>query len=210
MSQPFDIQAKTPALRPIDAHKGEFWVPNPWLFSASGENLSAYERNGVHLNAGGGAFHNISYLSGADSEGDGRTVVSFDLNGDGMLELLVRQAGGGSLIVYENRFPKGHWLRVSLRGTKSNRFGVGAKLAAVAGGRTVRRELQPVINFLAQAPAQVHFGLGEATTVDSLTIRWPSGAVQEVRDVPADRHVVITEGDDTPKLVEPDDQGPEP
>ena len=73
VSQPFDAQCEAPVLRKLDREKGEFWVSSPWKFPDSGENLSAYERNGIHLNAGDGNFFDISYLTGADSPGDGRS-----------------------------------------------------------------------------------------------------------------------------------------
>jgi hypothetical protein len=141
VSQPFDAQIQTPALREIDEDHGEFWVPSPWLFPSSGENLSAYERNGIHLNAGDGVFFNISALTGADSTGDGRSVISFDITDDGMPELLVRQAGGGPLLVFENRFPASSWLRISLRGIRSNSLGIGSKIECEVDGKTLYREL---------------------------------------------------------------------
>lgn len=193
VAQPYNCQAKVPNLRELNTEGGEFWVNNPWAFSSSGENLSCYETNGVHLNAAGGRFFDMSYLSGADSDGDSRSVVAWDLTGDGMPELIVRQAGGGPLIVYENRFPKASWLNLSLRGTKSNSFGIGSKIICEAGGKRVCRELYPVINFLSQSPALVHLGLGNASKVDRLTIRWPSGATQVLTDLQVNRHLTIRE-----------------
>lgn len=194
MSQPFNSSAQVPCLRDLDSDNGEFWVSNPWNFSASGENLSAYERNGVFLNDRHGGFHNISHTSGADNPGDGRSAVSWDITGDGMPELFIRQAGGGPLVIYHNRFPRRHYLQLSLRGTRSNSLGVGARIECEVAGSVVRRSLYPVVNFLSQSPALVHVGLGEAKVVDRMTIRWPSGEVQVFESVPADRHLRITEG----------------
>ncbi len=193
MAQPLDRSRLVPAPGKISQELGEFWVPNPWLFPSQGKNLSSYERNRVFLNRGGLRFLDISYLSGADSDGDGRSAVAADLNGDGMLDLVVRQVGGGSLLVFENRFPRRHYLDVSLRGTKSNRTGVGARLVAEAGGHTQTRELYPANTFRSQMPCSVHFGLGDAEAVDRLTVYWPSGAVQEFHNLSADRHVLLHE-----------------
>ena len=194
MSQPFNSTAQVPCLRQLDSEHGEFWVSNPWNFSASGENLSAYERNGVFLNDRQGGFHNISHSSGADNPGDGRSAVSWDITGDGMPELFIRQAGGGPLVIYRNKFPRAHFLQLSLRGTRSNSLGVGARVECEVGDAVVRRSMNPVVNFLSQSPAMVHVGLGQAEVVDRLTIRWPSGAVQSFQAVPVDRHLRITEG----------------
>ena len=61
----------------------------------------------------------------------------------------------------------------------------------------------PINSYRSQAPNRAHFGLADAACVDRLEIRWPSGQVQELRDLPADQHVVITEGDPAPEKVVP-------
>jgi len=201
VSQPFNSSAQVPCLRDLDTENGEFWVSNPWNFSASGENLSAYERNGVFLNDRQGGFHNISHTSGADNPGDGRSAVSWDITGDGMPELFIRQAGSGPLVIYKNRFPPTRSLQISLRGTRSNSLGIGAKIACEVQGRVIRRALYPVVNFLSQSPAMVHVGLGDAERVDQLTITWPSGEVQTLKQIPVGQHLRITEGEKTPEVL---------
>ena len=208
VSQPFDQHAHIPELRTIDKESGEFWVPNPWMFPVLRENLSAYERNGVYLNTPDGNFLDMSFLTGADSQGDGRTSVGWDITGDGMPELFVRQAGGGPLLIYRNLFPRTNWLTVSLRGRQSNSFGIGARLTCEVDGRRICRELYPVINFLSQRPAAVHLGLQDATRIERLTIRWPSGRVQVLENLDVNRHIRVTEGEDTIETVgEPDRSG---
>ena len=178
-----------------DARLKDWWVENPFLIAAKGKSLSGYERNRIYLNAKGHEFFEISGLTGADSDGDGRAVVACDFNGDGMEDLIVRQAGGGSFLMFENRFPKAHWLEVSLRGTKSNSQGIGARLVAQRGSQKIVRELYPQNGFKAQNAAHVHFGLGQATKLERLTVTWPSGLVQEFADLAIDRHIRISEGD---------------
>ena len=129
-------------------------------------------------------------------------MVAGDFRNDGRLDLVVRQVGGGPVLLFENQFPKAHYLTVSLRGTASNRLGIGARLTATVSGRELTRELYPHNSFRSQMPSRVHFGLGDATRIDRLTIRWPSGAVQTLDDLAADRHVVITEGKTGPGAVE--------
>jgi hypothetical protein len=107
---------------------------------------------------------------------------------------MVRQVGGGSFLLYENNFPQKHYLEVSLRGVQSNRLGIGARLVAVVNGQPLVREMYPANSFRSQMPNIVHFGLGDATKVDRLTIRWPSGAEQVLTDVIGDRHIVVEEG----------------
>jgi hypothetical protein len=186
----------------LDPTLREFWVGDPWQIVLHGHNLSAFERNRAFLNVKGEDFLDVSHLTGADSDGDGRAVVAADFRGVGQLDLIVRQAGGGPLLLFENRMPRRHFLEVSLRGRASNRQGVGARLTAVAGGQQQVRELFPANGFRSQAPNVVHFGLADAEVVERLTIRWPSGQVQVLRNVKGDRHIVVDEGKDGEAAVE--------
>src|SRR5262245_27344379 len=110
-----------------------------------------------------------------------------------MLDLVVRQAGGGALLLFENRLPRKNYLQVSLRGRASNRQGIGARLTAVVAGQQLVREMYPANGFMSQAPNIVHFGLGDRKAIDSLTIRWPSGKSQTLKDVAGNRHIVVDE-----------------
>jgi hypothetical protein len=193
VARPFDRTAPVSPAGVLDSDSGQFWVNHPWEIVTENHNLSAFERNRVYLNLGGGRFVDISFLSGADSDGDGRAVVPIDVDEDGMQDLLVRQAGGGPLVVYRNRFPKQHWLRVSLHGCSSNRQGIGARLTAHVGDRQIVRELFPSNTFASQRPAETYFGLADANRIDRLVIRWPSGTIQELTNVAVDRHLVIVE-----------------
>jgi hypothetical protein len=201
VSQPFNQGAQVPQPGKLDEKLGEFWSTNPWSIVTDGHNLSCFERNRVFLNVKGQDFLEISHLTGADSDGDGRAVVAADFRDVGMPDLIVRQAGGGALLLFENRLPRKHFLNVSLRGRQSNKLGVGARLTATVAGRQIVRELFPANGYRSQSPNQVHFGLADDTVVDSLTIRWPSGKVQVLKNVAGDRHVVIDEGKDEAEAV---------
>ncbi|MCI0683368.1 MAG: ASPIC/UnbV domain-containing protein [Gemmataceae bacterium] len=193
MSQPTDRSALVPLPGKLDARLKEFWVENPWQIVAHGHNLSCYERNRVFLNVRGQDFLDISHLTGADSEGDGRAVVAADFRNVGMLDVLVRQAGGGALLLFENRLPKKNYLHVSLRGHASNRQGIGARLTAVVNGQPIVRELYPANGHHSQAPSIVHFGLGDHAKMDTLTIRWPSGKRQTLTNLTGNRHIIVDE-----------------
>lgn len=193
MSQPCNRNCEIEQPGSLDNKLGEFWVGNPWKIIREGHNLSAFERNRMYFNVAGREFLDVSHISGTDSDGDGRSVAAADFRNTGMADLLVRQAGGGALLLFENRLPPTHHLTVSLRGDKSNRRGIGARLTAEVNGRKIVRELYPACGYFSQAPSQVHFGLAGDTKVDKLTIRWPSGREQVLSGIAADRHVVIDE-----------------
>lgn len=212
VSQPYDRSAEVPTPGQLDKSLGEWWVENPWEIVARGNNLSCFERQRAYLNVGKGADRNfveISHLTGADRDWDGRCAVAADFRNNGQLDLLVRSAGGGALTLFENRFPKKHYLEVSLRGAPklgtvptSNRQGIGARLVAEVKGRKIYRDVFPVNSYLSQAPLRVHFGLGDDTQVDRLTIHWPSGKAQVLQGLAADRHVLIHEAAEGTAAVE--------
>ncbi|HEV3259539.1 MAG TPA: ASPIC/UnbV domain-containing protein [Gemmataceae bacterium] len=206
MSQPYDRSARVGQPGKLDESLGEWWVENPWDISSKGKNLSAYERKRCFLNVRGPdqqrAFLDISYLTGADNDGDGRSVVAGDFRNNGRQDLVVRMVGGGAVKIYENHFPQQHYLEISLRGTKSNRQGIGARLVARVKGRQLVRELFPHNSYRSQAPSIVHFGLAKDDQIDELEIRWPSGDVQKLTGLKAVRHVVIAEGRSGASAVE--------
>lgn len=210
MSQPFDRKCKVPAPGKLDASLKEWWVHNPWDIVSEGRNLSAYERNRIYMNVRGGNFLDVSHLTGADSDGDGRAAVAGDFRNNGQLDVAVRQVGGGAFLLFENNFPKRHYLKVTLRGKPelgrtptSNRQGIGSRLVAQVNGRQIVRECYPLNSYSSQAPAIVHFGLGDDVKVDRLTIRWPSGLEQVLNDVPGDQHIVVEEGNQVIEAVVP-------
>ena len=194
MSQPSKRSANIPAPGKLDDSLGEFWVDNPWDIINEGHNLSAFERSRTFLNLRGRGFLDVSYLSGADDDGDGRCVVAGDFRNVGRLDVLVRKVGGQPLQLYENNFPQKHYLKVTLRGTRGNRQGVGARLVAVVKGQQLVREMYPANSNRSQMPNIVHFGLGDQERVERLTVRWPNGEEQVLTDLPGDRHIVIEEG----------------
>jgi len=195
VSQPFNCSTTVPELREVDQDNGEFWVGNPFQFSYTKENLSAFEHNGVFFNTGNRDFLDMSFISGGDNRGDSRTVIGTDINQDGMPDLLIRQVGGGALVVYQNNFPKTNWLVISLRGEQSNSAGIGAKIAVTRGDLTVRRELIPIVNFLSQTPSRVHIGMSDSEVAKEITIQWPAGGTTILKNVQANQHIRVYEKD---------------
>lgn len=149
----------------------------------------------MYLNVGGKAFLDVSHVSGADNDGDSRSAIAVDVNHDGRLDLILRQAGGGPLVVYENQIASGHYLNVNLRATRGHPSAIGARLIAKVGDRQIVRECYPYNTFRSQCPLLMHFGLGTAEKVDELEIRWPSGTVETLRDIGADSTLNVREGD---------------
>jgi hypothetical protein len=93
----------------------------------------------------------------------------------------------------------GHWLKVKLLGTKSNRSAIGATVVAAYGGRRQAQAVTAQAGYLSVNDRRLHFGLGAAQAAD-LEIRWPSGLRESVKGVSADRLVTIREGEGVVKV----------
>ena len=140
-----------------------------------------------------------------DIDADSRSVVAADFDRDGAPDLLVASAGGGAVRLFRNRFPAASRVRIDLVGSKSNRLGIGTRIIAQTGGRTIRRVVFPANGGFGQGPAEVHIGVGSATTIDRLTVSWPAGGEQVFRNGPVNVALRITEDGDsfTPSPLRP-------
>jgi hypothetical protein len=203
VSQPTDRRAVIAQPGKLNTKLGEFWSDNPWRIVAGGHNLSSYERNRFFINSGGARFLEASYLSGADSDGDGRAAVAADLFNRGRMDLLVRQAGGGAFLLLENQMDCGRSLKITLEGSKSNRQGIGARVIAETNERTLSRENFPANSYNSQSPAIIHLGLGKTDKIKVLKVLWPSGIVQIFNEIPAEGHLTIKESKTGPNAIMP-------
>ncbi len=169
------------------------------LLGNGSPTMSRTEPPVILENDGQGKFHNVSFTAGLPFSGKGHGANLADLAGDGRLCLLM--AAGGSypadLLTTSVLRPKtlpGNYLNVRLRGTKSNRSAIGARLILTAGGRTQHRLMVGGTGF-GSLPFEEHFGLGKLDCVESLEIRWPSGLQQQIGNLPINNTIRITEGE---------------
>lgn len=146
------------------------------------------------------AFRNRGDLQFEDASADwglDQKAVSFgaafgDLDGDGDLDLVYSNYQSGATVL-RNDSDTGHRVVIALRGTRSNRFGIGAKLRLESAAGLQVRELTLARGYMSTSEPIVHFGLGEDSQINRLVIFWPSGAEQTFENLPADRRYVITE-----------------
>ena len=202
MTRPLDRECKLPRLGDLDSEHGEFWVENPFDIGKTGNNLSAYERNSFFLNVEGNSFIDASFASRTDIDSDSRAVVAADFDRDGAVDLLVGNAGGGPLRLFLNRFPQSNnRAMIRLTGVTSNRPAIGSRVILECGGQRIVRDMFAANGFMGQGPAELLVGIGEAKTIDKLTVRWPTGKSQEFHNLPSNTEISITEDEDKPKIA---------
>lgn len=120
---------------------------------------------------------------------------SLDYNNDGAVDLAQVNNGQFGVSLWMNASVQGNWLKVNLEGTASNKDGVGAWIELYANNHLSRHYTQCGEGFLSQRSQQIHFGLDDATKVDTLIVRWPSGWVDRIYDVNANQLVDVIEGE---------------
>jgi hypothetical protein len=153
------------------------------------------QNNTVFQNTGGMKFRALTAEAGLTSQAARRHRGSAvgDLNHDGRLDVIVTALSAPAEVWINESPESNHWVEFALEGTKSNRDGIGARIKIVAGGKAQYNQVVFAAGYASSSAGPVHFGLGVSQSVESVEIRWPSGIVQELKDVKADRIIRVTE-----------------
>ena len=139
-----------------------------------GRSLSGYQRKRVWLNDGLGRFTDVAQVVGVTDTYDGRAVALADLFNRGALDVLVANQRG-PLLIYKNTVAPGrHWIELALEGTTGNRSAIGARVEVQWNGHTQVQDVSGGSGFSSQNDRRLHYGLGVATRIDRIVIRWPS------------------------------------
>jgi len=116
-----------------------------------------------------------------------------DFDGDGRMDVVVSALGREAEIWMNRSEGSGHWLDIALEGTKSNRDGIGAIVKLVTAAGAQYNHMTTSVGYASSSHGPVHFGLGAESTVKQIEIRWPSGIVQTLQNVAADRVLSVKE-----------------
>jgi hypothetical protein len=123
----------------------------------------------------------------------GRSIATLDWNRDGRTDFLVSSIGTPTILAENTTDTKGHWLRVKLHATRTARDACGASVEVTTGGLTSWNQVSAGDGYQATNERMLHFGLDDCDVVESLTIRWPSGAETILTSVEADGTLICAE-----------------
>jgi hypothetical protein len=185
------------------------------LFTANGHiderihysqpNTTFAERPLLFENVGMGRFQELGAAAGYPPErSEGRVsalrapivargVAAGDYDADGDLDLLVSVRNGRAKLLRNDTGERNHWLAVRTRGVKSNRSGIGTRVTVEAGSLRQQGWIRSGSSYCSASDLLAWFGLGAATKAERVTLRWPSGTVQTLTDLPADREILVEE-----------------
>ncbi len=173
------------------------------LFVANGDlNPNCVPMVNQYFENEGGSFTERAAAVGLNHYGMGRGSVTFDLENDGDLDLLVINQEpildfpeniASVTKLYRNDGPKGNWLKVALQGQESERQGIGSRVVVVAEGQRMVREIDGGSSHISQNSTIAHFGLGSAERADSIIVTWLGGKQQVLLDQPANTLIEVVE-----------------
>ena len=150
----------------------------------------------LSMNQGDGIFCDASTQAGPAliEKRVSRGLAVGDLFNDGNMDVVVNDLDGSPMILRNRGIPGRHWVSFELAGTMSNRMALNARVKVTAGGMTQTDEVHSGGSYLSQNDMRLHFGLGSATKIDSVEIRWPSGTVDRIGNLDVDKFYAVLEG----------------
>ncbi len=157
--------------------------------------------NKLYENNGAGYFVDIAATAGAQAEVEGRgeSVAVADYNNDGFMDMLILNGLGnapfhlGTRALLENQKTGNNWIQINLTGRISNHDGVGSIISLAAGALNLTRQQTGGMHCFSQNSQVLQFGLGDETMVDKITVRWPSGIVQQLSNIDVNQRLVVEE-----------------
>ena len=144
---------------------------------------------------GGGHFADVSREAGAvlSVRTTARGACFADYDNDGKVDAFLVNLGAKGTLVHNISENTGHWVAIKLKGTKSNRDGIGARVEVFAGSKRWTAERVAGSGYLSQNDGRMHFGLGAAESIDKILIQWPSGHEQMLEKQAVDRVISVEE-----------------
>jgi hypothetical protein len=159
-----------------------------------GASAGYRQRKLLYHNKGGGLFDEVSARFGPvlTEERVSRGLAVGDLDNDGRVDVVINDLDGAPQVLHHELDGTGNWLRVTVKGKPANTSAIGALILVSSGGTTQRRLVQSGTSYISQDDMRQHFGLGKATVVDAIEVRWPDGTSTTRENVKANQQVEVT------------------
>ncbi|MBI1928820.1 VCBS repeat-containing protein [Candidatus Poribacteria bacterium] len=200
--------------------KVDLYVVNGHLLGVTSRSESP---NRMYLNHGNGTFFDISEGAGIVTPFAGRGSASGDFDNDGDVDVFIGNTDNRNVLLRNDaslpsagrdegthpsvpplpsreggqgvRLDGNHWMTIQLIGVKSNKSAIGARIRLTTDSRAQIREICGGGGYLSFDSLPAEFGLGASRIVDQIEVRWPSGLIQQLTNVPANQAIAITEGE---------------
>jgi len=188
------VVANSPATSTPNHNYEQGWSAINELIRSDG-TWSGFERNVFYLNNRDATFSDVSGIVGLDFIEDSRSFALADFDHDGRVEVVLKNRNSPQLRVVKNGMAElSPAIAFRLSGKKSNRDAIGASVTVETPSGRQTRLLQAGSGFLAQHSKELFFGLGETKGPVTASICWPSGLVQNLRDLPVNHRIWVEEG----------------
>ena len=162
-------------------------------------NFAPYP-NYLYDNDGSATFIDVAAGSLLQSTNNGFGGTCFDMDNDGYQDIIIANIGDTLLELFLNGTQENHWISFVLEGTVSAHDAFGTRVSVYAGSESYISEKKSASSYSAQGSHRVHFGLGEITLVDSVIIRFPSGIVNILYELPVNRMYTVIENEDESQI----------
>ena len=151
----------------------------------------------LYVNKGDGTFCDVTEKGGAilSELRVSRGAAFGDLDNDGNIDVVVEDLDASPMILHNEGDKSNHWITLELGAKTGNPLAIGARVKITSGKTVQTEEIRSGGSYLSQNDLRVHFGLGKATKADEIEIRWNSGKIETIKDVPADKFYGILEGE---------------
>ncbi len=175
------------------------------IFIANGHVYSQLAGRKLHLtyrqpkvlyrNLGNGRFEDVSAAAGPAIRANnlGRGCAFGDFDNDGDVDVLVNNLDGPPTLLRNDGGSGNNWISIKCVGTRSNRSAIGTRVTVTSAGRSQVDEVMSGSGYYSQNDLRLHFGLGRAASAEQVELAWPSGLKETLRDLPANRFVVVEE-----------------